>query len=178
MARWASTLTATMGYLPEAHAQLPRPPRLGPWRRRDHLERGDDRLARPARDQQDGGAFRFPEAREHQRPLPPPDARRGQPLATFPGPAPPPPRRGRGSTPSSTWTGSCAVAPGAAVPQGPRQDPDRPDRRRSLHRRGAPAGARRGSRCLLERTARARTLGGGSPPSRPADWAAPAPKPR
>ncbi len=49
--------------------QLPAPPRLGPWRRRDHQPRTGHRMVRPRPCRQVAVALRLQEAREPQRPL-------------------------------------------------------------------------------------------------------------
>ena len=56
-------------------AQLPAAARLGPWRRRDHLDRAGDRVVRPAGRRPRGLALRHGEAHQPQRPLPARDAR-------------------------------------------------------------------------------------------------------
>ena len=57
-------------------AQLPAAAGLGPWRRRDHLDRAGDRMVRPAGRRPLGRALRHGQAHQPQCPLPARDARR------------------------------------------------------------------------------------------------------
>ena len=57
-------------------AQLPAAAGLGPWRRRDHLDRAGDRMVRPAGRRPLGRALRHGQAHQPQRALSARDARR------------------------------------------------------------------------------------------------------
>ena len=130
-----------MGYLPEAMRNYL--VRLGWSHGDDEIMSSEEMIAwfdLPAINKA-AARFDFAEAREHQRPLPPSEARCGPPRDVH-GLAPLPARRGR--VPREARPGPAfPAAPGAAAPQGAGEDARRPDRRRGVHRRGAAARSRR-----------------------------------